>query len=109
MTSYHDLEDQTYRSVSAEQMTRIHGRPNWKSKEKLKTELTKIATKHKVSYDWSGGKGLVALIIGAARLAADYPHLAPFVEPVAPHNTPQGLGANPTQAQVCVALDKKIY
>ena len=72
----------------------------------MKTELTKIATKHKVSYDWSGGKGLTALIIGAARLATDYPHLAPFVEPVIPHNTPQGLGANPTQAQVRVATDE---
>ena len=106
MTSYHDLEDQTYRSVVAERVTRIHGRPVWKTKEKLKTELTKIATKHKVSYDWSGGKGLTALIIGAARLATDYPHLAPFVEPVIPHNTPQGLGANPTQAQVRVATDE---
>ena len=71
----------------------------------MKADLTKIAIKHKVSYDWSGGKGLIALIIGATRLTADYPTLAAFVEPTAPDNTPQGLGVNPTQAQVRVAKD----
>ena len=65
MTSYHDLEYATYRTVLADQVTRIHGLPTWRVKQNLVTELTKIAKKHKVSYDWSGGKGLIALIIGA--------------------------------------------
>ena len=65
MTSYHDLEESTYQSVIAEVITRIHGLPSWRDKERLKDELTKVATKHKVSYDWSGGRGLVALILGA--------------------------------------------
>ena len=88
MTSYQDLEDATYRSVLAEQVTRIHGLPTWRAKQNLVSELTKIAKKHKVSYDWSGGKGLIALIIGAARLAADYPALPAFTFPDRPDMAP---------------------
>ena len=106
MTSYHDLEEQTYRSVAAERVTRIHGEPKWRTKERLKSELTKVAIKHKVSYNWSAGKGLIPLIIGAARYAADYPNVPAFVDPVSPPNTPAGLGNNPTQAQVRVATDE---
>ena len=99
MTSYHDLEDQTYRSVIAEKITRIYGPPTWRVKEIFKAELTKIAMKHKVSYGWSGGKGLIALIIGATRLAADYPALDPFFEPTIPPNSPT-LPARPTPEQI---------
>ena len=53
MTSYHNLEDQTYRSVVAEDVTRIYGKPTWQAKEQLKLQLGKIAIKHKVSYNWS--------------------------------------------------------
>ena len=81
MTSYHDLEDQTYRSVVAEDVTRIYGKPAWQAKERLKTQLGKIAIKHKVSYEWSGGKGLVPLIVGSARWAADYPTF-PRIRPI---------------------------
>ena len=88
MTSYHDLEDQTYRSVIAENITRIYGKPTWQSKERLKTELTKVAIKHKVSYAWSGGKGLLPMIIGATRFAADYPALPAYAEPAQPANSP---------------------
>ena len=84
MTSYHDLEEQTYRSVIAEHITRIHGKPVWRTKEVMKNELTKIAIKHKVSYDWSGDKGLIALIIGAERLKEDYPDLPDFTMPERP-------------------------
>ena len=88
MTSYHDLEEATYRTVLADQVTRVHGLPTWRAKQNLVTELTKIAKKHKVSYDWSGGKGLIALIIGAARLAADFPALPPFIFPDRPDMAP---------------------
>ena len=96
MTSYHDLEEQTYRSVVAEDVTRIYGKPTWQAKERLKMQLGKIAIKHKVSYDWSGGKGLIPLIIGATRWAADYPALAAFVQPTQPPNAPT-IAAGTTQ------------
>ena len=49
-----------------------------------------------MSYEWSGGKGLLALIIGAARLAADYPALEAYAQPDLPDNDPnEGLGARP--------------
>lgn len=106
MTSYRDLEEQTYKSITAKRVTRTHGKPKWRTKEWLKSDLTKIAIKHKVSYDWSGGKGLIPLIIGGARFAADYPHLPQFAEPTVPTNSPEGLGVNPTQEQVLVATDE---
>ena len=65
MTLYHDLEEQTYRAVIAEPITRIYGLPAWRQKEQLKDELTKVAMKHKVSYDWSKGRGHITLIVGA--------------------------------------------
>ena len=86
MSSYHDLEEQTYRSVNAEHIDRIYGKPTWRAKEHMKNALTKIATKHKVHHDWSGGKGVIALIIGAERLKADYPDLPEFTMPTRPPN-----------------------
>ena len=88
MTSYHDLEDQTYRSVIAEKITRIYGPPTWRTKEIFKDELTKIAMKHKVSYGWSGNFGLLALVLGAARHAINHPTLAAFVRPNQPPDSP---------------------
>ena len=99
MTSYHDLEEQTYQSVIAKPLTRIHGKPGWRSKERMKAEAAKIAIAPKVSYDWSQGKGLLAMIIGGVRLAADYPPFPAYVEPTQPNNTPAYPQANPTQAQ----------
>ena len=71
MASYHDLEKATYDAVVAETITRIHGQPDWSSKERMKRELAQVAAKHKVSYAWSQGRGLILLIIGAARYALD--------------------------------------
>ena len=99
MASYHDLEEQTYQTVKASPLTRIHGKPSWRAKETLKNDAKKIAIALKVSYDWSQGKGLLALIIGSARLAADYPNFPAFVEPTQPPNTPNYPQANPTGAQ----------
>lgn len=65
-------------------------------KERLKTQLAKIVIKHKVSYDWSEGKGLIAFIIGGARLATVYPVLAMFVQPTQPANAPT-IAAGTTQ------------
>ena len=88
MTSYHDLEESTYRAVLAENVTRIHGLPTWRDKQCMVAELTKIAMRHKVSYGWSGGYGLIALIIGAVRMAADHPAVDPFVHPAQPDMAP---------------------
>ena len=74
-------------------------------KEELKSEATRIAGKYKVSYGWSGGKELLALVIGASRLLADYPLLPAYVQPVQPATTPTGLPAQPTPAQLCTAND----
>ena len=43
MTSYHDLEEQTFQTVKASPLTRIHGKPSWRAKETLKNEAKKIA------------------------------------------------------------------
>ena len=71
MASYHDLEKATYDAVVAETITRMHGQPDWTAKELMKRELVQIGAKHKVSYDWSQGRGLIPLIIGGARYALD--------------------------------------
>ena len=88
MTSYHDLEESTYKSVLAENITRVHGVPTWGHKQRMVSELTKIAMRYKVSYGWSGGYGLIALIIGAVRLAADHPGVDPFLHPDRPDMAP---------------------
>ena len=49
MTSYHDLEEQTYQTVKASPLTRIHGKPSWRAKETLKNEAKKIAIALKVT------------------------------------------------------------
>ena len=98
MTSYHDLEEQTFQTVKASPLTRIHRKPSWRAKETLKNEAKNIDIALKVSYNWSQGKGLLTLIIGLARLAADYPNFPAFVEPTQPPNTPNYPQQNPTQA-----------
>ena len=55
------------------------------------------AIRFKVIYEYSGGKGLLALIIGAARLASDYPSLEAYAQPDHPDNDPNaGLGTRPS-------------
>ena len=62
----------------------------------MKNLAARQAIIFKVSYEWSGGKGLLALIIGAARLASEYPALDAYVQPDQPDNDPNaGLGARP--------------
>ena len=88
MTSYHDLETQVYEEIRAGPLTRIPGRPSWRSKEKLVKECRAHAIKQRVSYTWAGAYGLLAEIIGAARFAADNPLLPPYVAPIQPINSP---------------------
>ena len=93
MKSYIDAEQTTYNSVIAQPLRPLSGKPTWRMKEKLKNEAGHIVIKYKVSYNWSGGRGLLALVIGAARLAADYPHLPAYVQSVQPATIPAGLPA----------------
>ena len=88
MKSYHDAEQTAYESVRAEPLNRIHGKPLWRAKEELKNLAARQAIRFKVSYKWSGGKGLLALIIGAARFAEYYTALEAYVQPDQPDNDP---------------------
>ena len=81
MKSYHDAEQTAYDSVCAKPLNRIHGKPSWRAKEEMKNLAARQAIRFKVSYEWSKGKVLLALIIGAARLASDYPALEAYVQP----------------------------
>ena len=104
MSSFHEVQAATYAAARAERLTRIHGKPTWMTKERMKKELAIIAMKHGVSYVWAGENGLIALIIGAARNAADYPTLDPFTEPTQPPNQPDFTGL--TTAQIQEARDR---
>ena len=85
MASYHDLKKQTYEEIHARPFTRIHGRPTWRLKEKLVDKCKEVALNYyAVGYDWSGGYGLLAEIIGAARYAADNPLLPAYIPPSLP-------------------------
>ena len=74
-------------------------------KEEPKNEAGRITIKYKVSYAWLGGRGLLNLIFGAARLAADYPLLPAYVQPVQPVTIWAGLPARPPPAQLHTAND----
>ena len=70
MTFYHDLKKQTYDGVRATPFTRIHDRSTWRVKERLIDECKKVALRYDVSFDWSGGYGILPEIIRAAQFAA---------------------------------------
>ena len=99
MTSYHDLEKQTYETIRAKPFTRIHGRPSWRTKERLIKDCRGPALSCKVNYDWSGSYGLLVEIIGAQRYAQDNPGLPAYVPPAQPSNSPT-LPNNPTATQI---------
>ena len=108
MKSYHDAEQTAYDSVRAKPLNRIYGKPSWRAKEKLKNLAARQAIRFKVSYEWSVGKGPLALIIGAARLAADYPALGSYVQPDQPDNDPNaGLSALPSADDISDAKTAK--
>ena len=96
MKSYIDAEQTTYDSVIAQPLRLLAGKPTWRMKEEFKNEAGRIAVKYTLSYAWSCGRGLLTLIIGAARLAADYPLLPAYVQQVQPATVPAGLPARPT-------------
>ena len=59
-----------------------------------------------VIYDWSGGMGLLVLIMGVARYGAENPTLPACIEPVPPSSSVQAmLGANATAPQIQAAKD----
>ena len=105
MKSYIDGKQTTYDSIKAQPLRVLSGKPIWRMKEELKNEAGRIAVKYKVSYNWSGGRGLLVLVIGAARLAADYPNLLAYVQLVQPATIPGGLPARPTSVQLREAND----
>ena len=84
MKSYHDAEQTAYDSVRAKPLNIIHGKPSRRAKEDLKNLAARQDIRIKVSYEWSERKGILALIIGAARLALDCPSLEAYVQPDQP-------------------------
>ena len=82
--SFHDLQQATHDDVVKHRLTRVHGVPVWSDMIKISKEVSKIACKYKVSHDWSGNYGLLALVIGAAKYAARYPNLPAYVQPTQP-------------------------
>ena len=71
----------------------------------MREELIAIAIKFKVSYDWSGQTGLVAIVIGAVRHAIDNPGLAAYVRPARPPNSPTYPAGNPTSIVIRNLVD----
>ena len=67
MTSYHDLEEQTYDRIRAKPFTRIHDLADWTGKEILKEEAQDVAMNCPVSYDWAGTMSLLVMVMGATR------------------------------------------
>ena len=86
--SYHDLQKDTEDDVLTHQLTKIHGRPYWMQMQKMIKELCKIACKFKVSYNWSGNYGLMAMILGTVKYALRYPTLPAYVQPTQPAARP---------------------
>ena len=68
-------------------------------------EACTIAVIFKVSYGWSGGYGLLALILGAARHLIDHPTLDPYVQPTQPADKPTYPSANPKSIEIKNASD----
>ena len=50
--------------------------------------MVKLAALHKVSYDWSQNRGLLALIYGVERMAEEFPAYPPYEQPKTPPNVP---------------------
>ena len=104
MTSYHDLEEQTYAKICAKSFTRIHGLVDWTSKEILKEEAQDVAMNCLVSYDWAVTFSLIVMIMGATIYAAEYPNLPAYVEPVHPPSNPTtGIPLNASATAICTA------
>ena len=74
-------------------------------KEELKNAVARIAVKYKLSYVWSGGTGLLALIVSVMRLAANYPHLPTYIQPTQLSSAPTGLPAQPSVGKIRDAND----
>ena len=91
MSSFTDLEETAYQKVRAKPLTRIHGRPKWLQVRRMSREMRKQAIKYRVTYPWSSNFGLTAVVVGAARYAADHPTLPAYVRPTAAANKRQNV------------------
>ena len=88
MKSYHELQEQTYKSVREKPFRRMVGKKSWRKWCALRDEAVKMAVSHKVNYDWSQNRGLMALIYGTERMAAEFPDYPPYEDPEPPPNVP---------------------
>ena len=103
--SYHDLQTDTEDKVLTHQLTKIHGRPYWMQLQKMIKELCKIACIFKVSYEWSGNYGLMAMILGAVKYGLRHPTLPAHVQPTQPAARPNIPNGNASDEFVRNARD----
>ena len=95
MTSYHDLEDSTYKWIRAQPFTRIHGKPTWDRVERLHEEAADVAMDCDVSYTWLNEHVLLAEILGPVKYLAGTTLV--YVEPTKPPHQHAGIFANTSQ------------
>ena len=102
MTEYSTLKTSVYEQVTAAPFTQIPGKPSWQQKETLVTKAGDLAMTHHVSYPWSDGNGLLAVIQGAEKYLEETG--LDYVQPVRPqHQHPEifvTVPRVPTQQQV---------
>ena len=100
MTSYHDLDDATYKWIRARPFTRIHEKPTWDQMERLHEEAADVAMGCDMSYTWSSGHGILAEILGPVKYLAETTFV--YVEPTKPPHQHAGIAANTTRYQTRV-------
>ena len=104
MTSYHDLQDSTFKDVTDVPFTIIPGRPDYEQKERLLQEVVDRAISVQASYSWCGTYGLMATVMGAVKWQRLFPVLT-YTDPTRPSMGPT-LGANPTAALIRTLTDE---
>ena len=60
MKSYHDLQDQTYKTVREKPFQRMVGKKTWRKWCALRYDAVKLAVSFKIGYDWSQNRGLLS-------------------------------------------------
>ena len=100
MKSYHDLTENTYRSVKEMPLPRMEGKRTWQKWCNLRDDAVKLAVQFKVHYEWSQNRGLLALIYGPERMVEEFPLFPPYVQPEAPPTAPEYPNEDPSDDEV---------
>ena len=100
MKSYHDLTENTYRSMKEKPLQRMQGKRTWQKWCILRDDTAKLAVQFKVHYDWSQNRGLLALIYGPELMNQEFPLFLPYVQPEAPGTSPEYPNEEPSDDEV---------